>query len=54
MAKQRITGTKHFKSKAGYHKWLAAGHIHGYFKVPGVQRVYIGGKLHKIKHGASK
>jgi len=45
-----MKGVKHFKSRAGYQKWLAYGHIHGHFKVPGVQRVYIRGKLHKVKH----
>ena len=46
----KTTGTKHFKSKASYQKWLAYGHMHGDFKVPGVQKVYIKGKLHKVKH----
>ena len=32
-------------------KWLAAGHIHGYFKkAPGNQRIKIRGKIHKVKH----
>jgi hypothetical protein len=46
-----MKGVKHFKSKAGYHKWLAYGHMHGDFKVPGVQKVYIRGRLHKVLHG---
>lgn len=44
-------GVKHFKTMVSYKKWLAAGHIHNFFKVPGHQTVYIGGKLHKVKHG---
>lgn len=48
--KMKTTGTKHFKSKAGYMKWLAHGHIHEDFKVPGNQKVFIRGKLHKVKH----
>jgi hypothetical protein len=44
-------GTLHFKSKTGYRKWLAAGHIHGYFaKTPGHQKIVIRGKPHKVKH----
>lgn len=39
---------RHFKSKAGYRKWLAYGHIHHVFH--GRQKVYIGGRLHKVKH----
>jgi hypothetical protein len=40
----------HFKSKAGYGRWLAYGHMHGAFKGPGVD-VFIRGKKHKVHHG---
>ena len=41
----------HFKSKAGYKKWLAFGHMHGAFKkAPGHQRIMIRGRVHKVKH----
>lgn len=40
-----------FKSKEGYRKWLAYGHIHGDFeRTPGHQKVTIAGKPHKVKH----
>jgi hypothetical protein len=43
--------TLHFKSKSGYQKWLAYGHMHGAFKkVPGHQKIVIHGKSHKVKH----
>lgn len=45
-----MMGVKHFKSKMGYMKWLAYGHKRGLFKVKGVQKVFIRGKLHKVKH----
>ena len=40
----------HFKSMAGYKKWLAYGHLRGKFKVPGHQEIYIRGKKRKVKH----
>lgn len=44
-------GTLHFKSKQGYKKWLAYGHIHGDFKrVVGSQKIVIAGHAHKVKH----
>lgn len=44
-------GTRHFKSKAGYKKWIAYGQIHGIFaKTPGHQKIFIRGKPHKVKH----
>lgn len=43
-------GTLHFKSKAGYHKWLSFGHMHGLFRVPGNQRIVIKGRAVKVKH----
>lgn len=43
--------TLHFKSETGYHKWLAAGHIHGYFaETPGNENIFIKGKHHHVKH----
>ena len=45
-----VKGIKYFKTKTGYMKWLAYGHMHGAFKVPGNQKVFIKGKLHKVKH----
>jgi len=40
-----------FKNKDAYRKWLAAGHIHGWFaRTPGHQKVTIGGKPHKVAH----
>jgi hypothetical protein len=48
-------GTKNFKSKDAYKKWLAYGHIHGQFaKTPGHQRIKIHGKRHKVHHGMTK
>lgn len=58
-------GTLHFKSKEGYRKWSAYGHMHtktgklvlakkgrvDLFKAtPGIQKIIIGGKPHKVKH----
>jgi hypothetical protein len=44
-----------FKSKTGYQKWLAYGHMHGQFeKTPGSQQVTVGGKPHKVKHSQKK
>ena len=45
-----MKGVKHFKSVAGYHRWLAFGHISGTFKVPGYQKIIIKGKEIKVKH----
>ena len=42
--------TRNFRSKAGYHRWLAWGHMHGAFKVPGDQKIKIRGRLIKVKH----
>jgi len=42
--------TMNFKSKKGYKKWLAYGHMHvkGFGKTPiGIK---IGGKSHTVKH----
>lgn len=49
--KNKVTGSLHFKNRAAYMRYLAYGHIHGAFRVPGVKRVYINGKLHRVKHG---
>ncbi len=47
-------GTKHFKSKEAYQKWLAYGHMHGAFEeTPGHQKVEIAGRPHKVKHKKS-
>ena len=45
-----MSKTLHFKSKVGYHKWLAYGHMRGLFKVPGNKRIVIKGRLLKVKH----
>jgi len=46
--------TLNFKTKAGYRKWLAFGHIHKVFKkTPGHQKITIRGKPHKVFHGFS-
>ncbi len=43
--------TLNFKSKSGYHKFLAYGHIHGAFaKSPGNTPIKIKGKKVKVKH----
>lgn len=42
--------TLHFKSKAGYDRWLAYGHMHKLFDVPGNQNIMIRGKPIKVKH----
>jgi hypothetical protein len=44
-------GTKNFKSKASYGKWLAYGHASGKFaKTPGHQKVKIQGRKRKVSH----
>lgn len=43
-------GTRHFSSMAGYKRWLAFGHIHGKFKVPGNQTIFVRGKRLKVRH----
>lgn len=40
----------HFKNKEGYNKWLAYGHIHHEFTEISQPKVFIHGKLHKVKH----
>jgi len=42
--------TRNFKSKAGYKRWLAYGHIHvkGFGKTP--EKIKIRGKSHKVSH----
>jgi hypothetical protein len=46
--------TLHFKSKEGYRRWLAYGHIHGAFKkhrkASKYPRVKIRGKTHRVRH----
>lgn len=44
-------GTRNFKSKEAYQKYLAYGHIHHVFEeTPGNQNVTIRGKRHRVKH----
>lgn len=44
-----------FKSKAGYKKWLAFGHMSGVFaKTPGNTPVKVKGKTRKVKHTRKK
>lgn len=60
-----MKGVKHFKTQKGYHKWLAYGHMHTkkglsvkakpgrvdmFKKTPGNQKVFVGGKPHKVRH----
>jgi hypothetical protein len=45
-----MQGTKHFKSKLAYMKWISYGHMHKKFVVPGVQKIVIAGKPHAVKH----
>lgn len=45
-----MKGIKHFKNVSSYHRWLAYGHIHGDFQVPGVQKVFIRRREHKVVH----
>jgi hypothetical protein len=48
-------GSRNFKSKEAYRKWLAYGHIHGDFKKKkGFQSVTIRGKPHKVEHGIER
>jgi hypothetical protein len=42
--------TLNFKSKGGYKKWLAYGHMHVPDFGKGKQRIKIAGKTHKVKH----
>lgn len=39
-----------FSSKAAYKRWLAYGHMHGDFDVPGNQKIKIRGVPHKVIH----
>ena len=41
--------TEKFKSKEAYRKWNAYRHIHG-IPAPHLDKVTIGGKIHKVKH----
>ena len=44
-------GTRNFKSKKAYEKYLAYGHIHKIFEnTPGNQKIKIRGKKHKVTH----
>lgn len=44
-------GTRHFKTKEKYQRWLAWGHMHGEFEAtPGHQTVKIRGKTHRVRH----
>ncbi len=44
-----------FRSKEAYLKWLRYGHATGVFeKTPGHVKVYIRGRLHKVKHVEKK
>ena len=60
-----MKGIKHFKSKEAYRKWLSYGHmrtkkglsVHAkkgrtslFASTPSYQKVYIGGKAHKVRH----
>lgn len=61
-----MKGVKHFTSKEAYRKWNAYGHMRtktglkvsakpgrvNVFKAtPGCQKIYIRGKLHRVRHG---
>jgi hypothetical protein len=59
----RMRNVRRFKSKRAYRKWLAYGHMRTktgklaksprksiFATTPGHQKVYIRGKLHKVKH----
>lgn len=56
-------GTRHFKSAEAYKSWLAYGHMRTstgkvaksrgqsvFARTPGSQKVYIAGKVHRVKH----
>ena len=60
-----MKGVKHFASKEAYRKWVAYGHMRTktglqvaghtgrknvFAATPGSQKVYIGGKVHHVKH----
>lgn len=49
-ATRRKTKTLNFKTKEGYKKWIAYGHIHGVFKKHGHTNIKIRGKAHKVIH----
>lgn len=48
--------TRNFKSKAGYARWLAYGHIHGVMHGEKLHypAVKIGGHIHKVAHHMHK
>jgi len=46
--------TVHFKSKAGYKRWVAYGHIHNKFKGGAGERVVIAGRPHRVRHSKRK
>lgn len=50
MTKKRKT--LHFKSKSGFRRWTAYGHMHGAMghKRKGFPTVKIRGKTHRVKH----
>jgi len=56
-----MKGVKHFASKEAYRKWTAYGHMNtktglkvgrtNMFKAtPGNQKIFIGGKCHRVYH----
>ncbi len=50
-----MTTALNFKSKKGYKKYLAFGHIHKVFeKTPGNTPIKIAGKTHKVKHSIAR
>lgn len=48
MVKHKMPHTLHFKTKKGYHKWLAFGHIHRVFKRRKGEKIVIRGRKHKV------
>lgn len=63
IVKTRKSNVRHFKSKKAYKKWVAYGHMRTktgklakhpsqsvFATTSGHQKVYIKGRLHKVKH----
>lgn len=43
--------TLHFKTNEGYKKWEAYKHMHNIKSGSDKGKIWIAGKLHKVKHG---
>lgn len=49
-----MPGTLHFKTKAGYDRWEAYGHMHHVFKDKDKPKIVIAGKPHAVMHSKTR